>query len=140
MLVKCINNVGGSLPEYYRTRCLPKVVQDYKWSLELGKEYLACGVGTFSGCTLYLIRPDGAVYPDFLPAPLFQVVDGRLSQNWRFWATSQFCEQLMECLFGYMELADGSNHLDDLMDGRRSALEIFNRRYWELERELRAQL
>ena len=68
------------------------------------------------------------------------MVDGRLSQNWRFWATGQFCEQLMECLFGYMELADGSNHLDDLMDGQRGALEIFNKRYWELERELQTQL
>jgi hypothetical protein len=107
-----------------------------KFPLEIGKEYLVCGVGMFAGGTAYLIQTEREACPDFLPAPLFQVLDGTISQHWRFWASSEFHESYVQCILGYPELTDGSNHLDELVDGNRNAVQLFAQRLQEITAEL----
>jgi hypothetical protein len=137
MRVLCIDNSAATLPSHYHARFTAKATPRYRWPLEVGKEYVAGAMGLFRGCMLYLVQTDARACPEFVPSPLFRLVDGKMSSRWRVWTTHDFTEYTVECVIGYPELTDGTCHLDNLLDGDSEAIQLFARRLLEMERELR---
>jgi hypothetical protein len=84
MKIRCIANTGASLREHYLD---PKrgLTKDLKYGLTIGKEYVVYAFYEWEGQIWYYIADDhNMYYPMQNPAPLFEVVDDRLSKYWRF--------------------------------------------------------
>ena len=84
MKIRCIANTGASLPEHYLD---PNggYTRDLKYGLTIGKEYVVYAFYEWEGEIWYYIADDDYMYyPMQNPAPLFEVVDDRLSKYWRF--------------------------------------------------------
>jgi hypothetical protein len=84
MRIRCIANTGASLPENYIDPA-----QGYKketeFPLTIGKEYTVYALKEWQGSVWYYICDDNYMYyPMQNPAPLFEVVDSRVSKYWRF--------------------------------------------------------
>ena len=84
MKIRCIANTGASLREHYLD---PNggYTRDLKYGLTIGKEYVVYAFYERQGQIWYYIADDhNMYYPMQNPAPLFEVVDDRLSKYWRF--------------------------------------------------------
>ena len=136
MLVKCIGNDAASLPPHYRSMFAPEGCRERRWRLLKGKIYVACAINMFAGRQCYLVRMEDSYAPEFMPAPLFAIIDGRLSTQWRYWAVKVFYENNLECVIGYPELTDDTPHYDELIDGKPEAVLVFEKRLVEMEKEL----
>jgi hypothetical protein len=84
MRIRCIANTGTFLPKSYIDPA-----QGYKketeFPLTIGKDYTVYALKEWQGTVWYYICDDNYMYyPMQNPAPLFEVVDSRVSQYWRF--------------------------------------------------------
>jgi len=83
MRIRCIANNGEHLPENYidPARGYTKKVE---LPLTVGKEYVVYAIRAWQGVVWYYICDDNySYYPMQTPAPLFEVVDSRVSKYWR---------------------------------------------------------
>ncbi|MFB2833539.1 hypothetical protein [Floridanema evergladense] len=83
MKIRCIANTGDYLPENYLS---PQqgYTKQLKFPLTIGKEYIVYAFSVKEGQIWYYICEDNYMYyPMRSPAPLFEVVDNRMSANWR---------------------------------------------------------
>jgi hypothetical protein len=83
MIIRCIANTGASLPESYLN---PGVYLTPKtqFNLTIGKEYIVYALRAYQENAWYYICDDNyTYYPMQNPAPLFEVVDDRVSKYWR---------------------------------------------------------
>ena len=84
MKIRCVANTGASLPEHYLDPS-GGYTKDLKFGLTIGKEYVVYAFYERQGQVWYYIADDQYMYyPMQNPAPLFEVVDDRLSKYWRF--------------------------------------------------------
>ena len=84
MKIRCIANTGASLPENYLDP-YGDFTKDLEFALTIGKEYVVYAFYERQGQVWYYIADDHYMYyPMQNPAPLFEVVDDRLSKYWRF--------------------------------------------------------
>ena len=84
MIIRCIANTGEDLPENYidPARGYTKKIE---LPLTVGKEYVVYAIRSWQGIVWYYICDDNySYYPIQTPAPLFEVVDNRVSKYWRF--------------------------------------------------------
>jgi len=136
MLLKCLGNEASYLPDNYRKTYAPEGCSNRKWTIIIGKEYLAGGIIMFSAYVLYLICREDDAQPEFVPAPFFRIADQRLPATWRYWAVDRFYENNLQCVIGYPELTDGTTYYDDLVERKPSAVSVFRARLAEMEQEL----
>ena len=84
MKIRCLANTGFALPENYLKPefCYtPKI----DFPLTIGQEYIVYALKEWQGNIWYYISDDNyTYYPMQHPAPLFEVIDDRLSSYWRF--------------------------------------------------------
>lgn len=84
MKIRCIANTGASLPDDYIEPAIGYTKQ-IQFSLTVGREYVVYAFREWRGTIWYYICDDNyTYYPMQNPAPLFEVVDSRLSKYWRF--------------------------------------------------------
>lgn len=84
MQVRCIANTGNALPESYLKSDF-YFTKEVEFPLTLGKEYVVYALYQSQGNVWYYICDDNyTYYPMQNPAPLFEVVDSRVSKYWRF--------------------------------------------------------
>jgi hypothetical protein len=95
-------------------------------------------VAVYDGRLLYLVKNEDDPCPEFVPAPLFSVVNGQISKGWSYWVVDEYLEGNLESVFGYAELTDGSPHYDSLINGERHAIELYEEREREILEELAA--
>src|SRR4028118_446267 len=84
MKIRCIANTGANLPESY---FLPHLgyKKESEFQLSVGKEYIVYALYEWEGKIWYYICDERyTYYPIHNPAPLFEVVDNRISKYWRF--------------------------------------------------------
>jgi hypothetical protein len=84
MRIRCIANTGASLPESYidPARGYKK---ETEFPLTVGKEYTVYALKEWQGSVWYYICDDHYMYyPMQNPAPLFEIIDSRVSNYWRF--------------------------------------------------------
>ncbi|MEG3917771.1 hypothetical protein QUA07_01330 [Microcoleus sp. T3_A4] len=84
MKIRCIANTGESLPEKYIDP--PRgYTRKVELPLTINKEYVVYGIRSWQGIVWYYICDDNySYYPIQTPAPLFEVVDNRVSKYWQF--------------------------------------------------------
>ena len=84
MRIRCIANTGASLPESYIDPT-KGFNTETEFPLTVGKEYTVYALKEWQGSVWYYICDDNYMYyPMQNPAPLFEVVDSRVSNYWRF--------------------------------------------------------
>ncbi|MEO6860465.1 MAG: hypothetical protein ABI180_02780 [Microcoleus sp.] len=84
MKIRCIANTGASLPDDYIEPAIG-YTKDIQFSLTIGQEYVVYAFGEWRGTIWYYICDDNySYYPMQNPAPLFEVIDDRVSKYWRF--------------------------------------------------------
>ncbi|MBD2485701.1 hypothetical protein [Planktothrix sp. FACHB-1365] len=83
MKIRCIANTGSYLPESYLN---PRrgYKKEMEFPLTVGKDYTVYAFYIKQGLVWYYICEDNYIYyPMRSPAPLFEVVDNRMSLYWR---------------------------------------------------------
>ena len=122
MIIRCIANTGEHLPENYidPARGYTKKIQ---LPLTVGKEYVVYAIRAWQGIVWYYICDDNySYYPIQTPAPLFEVVDSRVSKYW----------QLMPYPNGVLRIAfeqwfTDPYFYDKLTDQEEAEVEIFEK-------------
>ncbi|MCU0517763.1 MAG: hypothetical protein MUC60_13045 [Oscillatoria sp. Prado101] len=83
MRIRCMANTGASLPENYLNQSV-FITERTEFNLTVGKEYIVYAFYEWKGEIWYYICDDNyTYYPMQNPAPLFEVVDDRVSKYWR---------------------------------------------------------
>jgi len=133
MIIECVSSDSVALPQHYRDHFVAKSDGSRKWPVQATERFIVCGLCVYAGCVLYLIRYSQTGVTDFVPAPLFKVINGSIPNNWKIRLMDQFIQGNLELIIGYPELSDGSDHYDRLVDGDLTAIEVFNKRFSEYE-------
>lgn len=82
MIVRCVANTGSLLPAcaYDSKR---GVNADTEFAVTPGRTYFVFGVTLLLGIAwYYVLDDDGHAWPTWIPAPLFDVVDGAIPASW----------------------------------------------------------
>jgi hypothetical protein len=130
--IRCISNRGADIPDDGRE---PRagISSDTLFPLTVGKEYVVYGWTVWRAYPWYYIADDNhSYYPVWHPAPLFEVVDGRLSRYWVYSyhrAVSRYDRDAP--VVAFREWAEDPYFYDRLTDGDAEAIATF-RRYQEL--------
>lgn len=84
MRIRCIANTGTFLSEIYLDPAVGRT-KETEFQLTIGKEYTVYALYQWQRSIWYYICDDQyTYYPQQNPAPLFEVIDNRLSSYWRF--------------------------------------------------------
>jgi hypothetical protein len=84
MKIRCIATTGADIPESY---FLPHLCyqKETDFQVTVGQEYVVYALYEWEGKIWYYICDDNSTYyPIHKPAPLFEVLDDRVSKYWRF--------------------------------------------------------
>jgi hypothetical protein len=125
MRVKCVGTTAMHLPEEYLRPPFGSG-RGREFRLTLGREY---DVSAFAfdaqGAWYFVVDDDELWYPRRLPAPLFEVTDGRLPATWRFSFTPSNSDHL--ALIAPKPWTDDEYFYDRLTDREARAVEEFTR-------------
>lgn len=122
MKIRCIANSGSFFPENYLD---PKrgYTKDIQLPLTIGKEYVVYAFSERQEKIWYYICDDNEMYyPIRTPAPLFEIVDDRVSQYWR---VKFYPNGLLR--FAFKEWVNDDNFYDRLTDMEEEEVLIFER-------------
>ncbi|MCC3411537.1 MULTISPECIES: hypothetical protein [unclassified Microcoleus] len=122
MRVRCISNTGEHLPENYLDPARG-YTQKIELPLTVGKEYVVYAIRLWQGIVWYYICDDNySYYPIQTPAPLFEVVDNRVSKYWRFMLNPNGVLR-----FVFEQWLNDSCFYDKLTDQEEAEVEIFDK-------------
>ena len=122
MQIRCIANTGEFLSETYLDPAVGRTKQT-EFQLTIGKEYTVYALYQWQGSIWYYICDDGyTYYPQQNPAPLFEVIDNRLSSYWRF---KVYPNGLLKLAFE--EWLSDRYFYDKLTDGKEKEVLIFEK-------------
>ncbi|MEC4985068.1 MAG: hypothetical protein SAJ37_11710 [Oscillatoria sp. PMC 1068.18] len=122
MKVRCLANKSKFLPENYLDP-VRGYTKELEFNLTLDREYIVYAIKSARGQTWYYLCDDRyTYYPIPNPAPLFEIVDNRLSQYWRL----KLAENgLLEIAFA--EWLTDNYFYDKLTDQEEKEVLIFER-------------
>ncbi|MCL1467581.1 hypothetical protein [Argonema galeatum] len=122
MRIRCIANTGAFLSETYLDPAVGRS-KETEFQLTIGKEYTVYTLYQWQGSIWYYICDDGyTYYPQQNPAPLFEVIDNRLSSYWRF---KVYPTGLLKLAFD--EWLSDQYFYDKLTDGEETEILIFEK-------------
>ena len=132
MIVRCISRTGEALPTFaYDSR--QGVTAQTEFAVTPGRAYHVFGVTVLLGIAwYYVLGDDGLAWPIWMPAPLFEVVDGSIPVSWivgyfRFSRDSQYP------MISFPEWATDHEFYERLVDGEPEAARVFALRRAEVE-------
>lgn len=133
MKVRCIANRGESLPEHYLDPRVPREPKS-NFFVTLGREYNVYGIEFAGGQVWYYIDDDQRHwYPIRKPAPLFEVVDPRLSKYW-YIRVSEGKHGSVGWIF-FEEFISDPFFYDRLTDRVDADVEVFKKRKRQMDEE-----
>jgi hypothetical protein len=136
--VKCIYRNGDAHPQELGVL---GYAEGTRIDVQYGREYVVFGIMLWQGLIHYLVLNDQTRRPDWEPACLFEVVNGRLPGTWFYRYAWQHPNVPIKAVLGYQELVEsGGQHYVDLIEREPQALRIFEERRAEMEEEDRTQL
>ena len=127
MKVRCISNTGVDLPERYLDEMAGYTAATV-FEIKKTIEYVVYALAVRrSGVWYYVVDNSGVGYPIWHPAPLFELVDTRVSRYWRLGFVQE--GPLEESsIFAFTEWADSPlEFYDRLSDGDAEAVAHFSR-------------
>ncbi|MGA8367821.1 MAG: hypothetical protein WB716_10945 [Candidatus Acidiferrales bacterium] len=133
MKVLCIANKGGALPKHYLDARVNMGAKT-EFFVTVGKEYAVYGVEFARSQVWFYIDDDcHHWYPIRKPAPLFEVVDRRLSKYWRI-AASEGKHGSVAWLF-FEEFISDKFFYDRLTNRQDTEVKIFKERRRQMDEE-----
>lgn len=127
MKVRCIANTGKDLPENYLEMKWQTLTRETEFNdLTVGKEYVVYAMEIKDdGQIRYAIVSDVHILmPLFYAAPLFEVVDGRPSEYWRFALNP---DEHIVGTFAFEEWVSDPDFYWNLVEGERKEVSIFRK-------------
>jgi hypothetical protein len=133
MRVRCVKNrieeMQGDTRLY---EMLTKVVgykADHQLKLTVGREYVVYAISVKYGYPWFFVADDTYTsYPMAYAAPMFQVVDSRLSQHWRFgYALFEDSSEEPVNLIAFEEWAVDYSFYERLLDSEPNEKSLFHR-------------
>lgn len=124
MKVRCLSNRGVSLPQGYADGVIG-YDQDRIFALKVGKDYVVYALIVHLGDLWYYVLDErGVRYPTWYPAPLFEIIDRRLS---RFWVIGTEARDTQpQYVVAFPDWAERPiAYYDELTDGDDDALRLF---------------
>jgi hypothetical protein len=106
--------------------------REVKYDLTVGDNYKIYSQCVFNKHLMYLLDPADNSKPNWYPAHLFEITDGRIPSNWQF-RYYEGSEGDVSAIWGYPELIQIDEHFNDLSEREPAALLIFaNRKLGEI--------
>lgn len=128
MKVRCIGNRGSDLPS---DLIIPAtgLKLETEFSLIVGKTYVVYAFTINHDYLWYYILDETFSYfPFWNPAPLFEIVDHRVSAYWEInYSREGRCESHSNIIVAYPEWSRDPFYYDRLTDGYQKEVEIFQR-------------
>ncbi len=122
MIIRCIANTGASLPDDYIEPAIG-YTKEIQFSLTVGREYVVYAFREWRGTIWYYICDDNySYYPMQNPAPLFEVVDDRVSKYWRFKLSANGF-----LMIAFEQWFTDPDFYDKLTDQEEAEIEIFDK-------------
>lgn len=132
MIVRCLETTGHVLPIASHDP-LQGVDADTVFAVTRGRDYYVYAITVFLGLTwYYLMDDDGHPWPTWVPAPLFDVIDGSLPPSWRV-GYFRFSRDNQYPILSFPEWAQDHQFYERLVDRDPGAVETFLRRRSEAE-------
>ena len=128
MKIKCIANTAAGFSEYTLLHMGCSI--DSSLPMKVGDVYLVYGQMIVDGILQYLIQGSGEYLPSWYPAEIFEIVDSQMHFETYFRYRSN---EEISAVWGFKELVDNENYIDDLMERESYAVEIFLMRKEEIE-------
>ncbi len=130
MIVRVIFSQGDLLPD----ELLIGNTADTDFGLNTGICHTVYAICSWRGVVHYLVVNPSGYRPDWFPACLFEIVDGKLPWGWIMVRAGTDVGLPVEFLLGYAELAqaDGKHYID-LIERVPEALAVFERRRNEID-------
>lgn len=123
MIVHCVGNTGKLLPEEYLDS-RGGYLRETEFPLTVSKTYVVYALALRQGQVWYYLLDDNELnYPVHYPAPLFRIVDNKLSDHWRFRFTPEHLDHL--ALFAFEEWVADPYFYDRLTDGIEQDVSLF---------------
>jgi hypothetical protein len=122
VIIEAVGNRGRHLPRGVLevSGNLPESI----FHLSIGARYVVHAMALWESGMGVLVLDD-AIRPHWYFLDLFTVIDPSLPPNWMFGRRESGSAGPMRCLWGYEALVLDTEHHDDLLERKRSALEIF---------------
>lgn len=127
MIVECVANKGKDLPRDWLDPSR-NLTEKTKFPLVIGKKYTVYAfiLRPPRGIRFYVYDENDVYLPIWYPAPLFVIVDHRLSKYWEFHFDDSPSTTWL--IMAYPEWArDPWNYYNALSDQEKEAVEIFER-------------
>lgn len=133
MKVTCIARRGETLPDQYLDTRIPRT-RDSEFHLTVGKEYVVYALAIRRGQIWYYVVDDtDPWFPINKPAPLFKVVDDRVSQHWRVKVTQRGLDH--EVLFAFEEWVSDDGFYERLSDQEQAEWKVFKQWKERMDKE-----
>lgn len=101
--------------------------------LEIETTYIVYGVTMWKSVLHFLVIPAKASLPNWYPAGVFEVVDGRIPPGWHFIHFEEDNPDERKFLLGYKELTQDATHYVGLIERDINAIRVFNMRREEIQ-------
>lgn len=132
MIVRCTARTGDVLPSMSRDSSVG-IDGSTEFPVTVGRSYLVFAMTIYLGVAWYYIMDDdGHAWPTWVPAPLFEVVDGSLPASWRV-GYFHFGREDQYPIVSFPEWAEDQQFYERLVDGDATAVRIFSERKREIE-------
>ena len=127
MKARCISSAASILPKVFHKPTLG-LSSDRQFALAVGKDYVVYAMTVFLGHFWYYVCDENyTYYPIWNPAPLFMLVDNRVSPHWRLGFHEGNNPGEVIPILAFKEWAEDPLFYDHLTDGQKEAVEVFVR-------------
>lgn len=128
MKVKCIANTGEGFSEYTRNHM--GCSTETRLPLRVDERYIVYGQMICRGMLQYLIKGTDENLPSWYPAEIFEVENTLLPLEWYFMYQK---ENEVSALWGFYELVNDKEFIDQLMEREEEAVKVFLKRKNEID-------
>src|SRR6266478_6039238 len=133
MKIVCVARRGETLPDHYLDPRIPRT-REHDFRLTLGREYVVYAVAIRKDQVWYYVVDDtDSWFPIYKPAPLFKIVDDRVSRHWRVKLTPGNLDH--EVLLAFEEWASDDQFYDRLSDKEQAEVRVFRERRQQMDEE-----
>lgn len=132
MRVRAIATTGNVLPVMSRDS-LVGIDDSTQFPVTIGRDYAVFAMTVYLGMAwYYVLDDDGHAWPTWMPAPLFEVVDGSIPPTWTL-GYFNFGREDQYPILSFPEWAGDHTFYERLVDGDESAVRTFSERRREIE-------
>lgn len=133
MIVRCTTKSANVLPTFAYSSKLG-ITAETEFAVTPRRTYLVFGVTVLLGIAwYYVLDDDGHFWPTWVPAPLFDIVDGTIPSSWII-GYFRFSRDDQYPMLSFPEWATDHAFYERLVGGDPEAIRVFSTRRAEVEK------